>query len=197
MENAEKPISRSQNALVVSGSEKGAEFFIQLSDQLFSRIVYTSCAAEAIRIFSDTPFDVVIINTPLSDERGDALAIRFAKNSCAGVLMLIREEDGNRIEAAEEAGVLILTKPAGKASILSAVKLAAAVGRRLFAAQSKARTLESKMDEIKLVNRAKWLLIGKLGMSEEDAHRYIEKLAMNTRQSRREVAEGIIKTYEN
>ena len=37
------------------------------------------------------------------------------------------------------------------------------------------------MDEWKIVNRAKWLLIGKLGMSEADAHRYIEKLAMDTR----------------
>ena len=53
------------------------------------------------------------------------------------------------------------------------------------------------MDEWKIVNRAKWLLIGKLGMSEADAHRYIEKLAMDTRQTRREIADGIIKTYEN
>mgnify|MGYP001534993779 FL=1 len=53
------------------------------------------------------------------------------------------------------------------------------------------------MDELKTVNRAKWLLIGKLGMNEADAHRYIEKLAMDTRQTRREIAESVIKTYEN
>ena len=34
-------------------------------------------------------------------------------------------------------------------------------------------------------------------MNEADAHRYIEKLAMDTRQTRREIAESVIKTYEN
>ena len=35
------------------------------------------------------------------------------------------------------------------------------------------------------------------GMTEPQAHRYIEKQAMDLRITRREVAEGIISTYEN
>ena len=42
----------------------------------------------------------------------------------------------------------------------------------------------------------KWLLIENLKMSESDAHYYIEKQAMDTRLSRREVAQGIIRTYD-
>ena len=52
------------------------------------------------------------------------------------------------------------------------------------------------MEEIRLVNRAKWLLIDELKMSEPDTHRYIEKQAMDLCVSKREVAEEIIKTYE-
>ena len=52
------------------------------------------------------------------------------------------------------------------------------------------------MADIRMVNRAKWLLIDNLGMSEKDAHHYIEKRAMDSRQTRREVAEGIIRTYD-
>jgi len=55
--------------------------------------------------------------------------------------------------------------------------------------------VEEKMEEIRLVNRAKWLLISELKMDEPLAHRYIEKQAMDRCISKREVAEEIIKTY--
>ena len=59
------------------------------------------------------------------------------------------------------------------------------------------RTLsfEEKMNEIRLVNRAKWLLISHLQMTEPDAHRYIEKQAMDRCISKKTVAEEIIRTY--
>lgn len=53
------------------------------------------------------------------------------------------------------------------------------------------------MDEIRIVNRAKWVLITQLKMDEAQAHHYIERQAMDTRTSRREVAESVIKTYES
>ena len=56
-------------------------------------------------------------------------------------------------------------------------------------------TLEEKMGEIRLVNRAKWLLISELKMSEPDAHHYIERQAMDCCVSKKEIAENIIKTY--
>ena len=51
------------------------------------------------------------------------------------------------------------------------------------------------MQEIRLVNRAKWILIGSLKMTEGEAHRYIEKQAMDRCVPRREIAEEIIRTY--
>ena len=56
--------------------------------------------------------------------------------------------------------------------------------------------VEEKIKEIRLVNRAKWLLIECLRMTEAEAHRYIEKQAMDLRISKREAAENIIKTYK-
>lgn len=51
------------------------------------------------------------------------------------------------------------------------------------------------MAEIRVVNRAKWILITELKMSEPDAHRYIEKQSMDQCISKRQIAEEIIKTY--
>ena len=62
--------------------------------------------------------------------------------------------------------------------------------------EKKNKTLQEKMADIRVVNRAKWLLIEHLNMTERDSHYYIEKQAMDTRLSRREVAEHIIRTYD-
>ena len=51
------------------------------------------------------------------------------------------------------------------------------------------------MEEIRMVNRAKWLLIEQLKMTEQQAHRYIEKQAMDRCITRRAVAEQILATY--
>ena len=52
------------------------------------------------------------------------------------------------------------------------------------------------MEEIRLVNRAKWLLIEELKMTEQEAHRYIEKQAMDRCVTKRVVAEQILSTYK-
>ena len=70
-----------------------------------------------------------------------------------------------------------------------------AMQERFRMLEKKTVTLEEKMDEIRTVNHAKWVLINHMKMSEDEAHRYIEKQAMDTRKSKREIAEGIIKTY--
>ena len=61
--------------------------------------------------------------------------------------------------------------------------------------EKKALSIEEKMEEIRIVNRVKWLLIIELKMDEQGAHRYIEKQAMDRCISKRIVVEEIIKTY--
>ena len=56
---------------------------------------------------------------------------------------------------------------------------------------------EEKMDEIRLVNKAKWILISQLSMSEPESHRYIEKQAMDTRRDRTEIAQEVLENYED
>ena len=56
--------------------------------------------------------------------------------------------------------------------------------------------LQSKIEEIRLVDRAKCALIQYLSMTEEQAHHFIEKQAMDMRTTKREIAEGILKSYE-
>ena len=66
---------------------------------------------------------------------------------------------------------------------------------RLRQSEKKSLSIEEKMAEIRLINKAKWILISELSMSEPEAHRYIEKQAMDRCIAKRAIAEEIIKLY--
>ena len=57
--------------------------------------------------------------------------------------------------------------------------------------------LKKQIDDIRLINRAKYILMEYLSMTEAQAHRYLEKQAMDMRITKAEVAKSILSTYEN
>ena len=92
--------------------------------------------------------------------------------------------------------VFSIRKPISPQYVLQALDWLKATRERLRRLEKKSMSLQEKMDEIKIINRAKWTLINSLKMSEQDAHRYIEKQAMDRCVSKREIAENIIHTYK-
>lgn len=152
----------------------------------------------ARRALMRTDFDILIINTPLSDEFGVELALDRVQKSSGGVILLVSADRYADIAAKVEGyGVLPVEKPVSRTLLFTVLKLCAATRARMRALEKKTESLAAKMDEIRVVNRAKWALIQVLGMNEEQAHRYIEKQAMDLRLTKREVAENIIRTYED
>ena len=93
-------------------------------------------------------------------------------------------------------GVLTLAKPTGMQMVAQNLRVLCATRERMRQMEAKQATVEERIEEIRLVNRAKWLLIECLGMTEPEAHRYIEKQSMDQRISKREVAESVIRTYK-
>ncbi len=72
-----------------------------------------------------------------------------------------------------------------------------ASARRLRTLRAREHNLQRRLSDEKLVNRAKILLVTRLQMSETEAHRYIEKTAMDNAESRRAVSLRLIHTYED
>lgn len=97
----------------------------------------------------------------------------------------------------EDDGILVISKPINKAVFWSALKLARSAQNQLKRIQDENSRLKQKIEDIRIIDRAKCILISHLGMSEQEAHRYIEKQAMDMRVARRVIAMGILKTYEN
>ena len=184
--------------VLVAGS--GDKIFDYISEMLprssYDPILRAGDAGEVRRMLVDTPVDIVIINTPLSDDFGVELALDLAEGAM-GVLLLVKNELFDQVcYKVEDSGVFTIGKPMTRQGFYGAVKLLSAMTARLSKMEKANRTLQEKMADIRAVNRAKWLLIEHHHMKEQDAHYFIEKQAMDTRLSRREVAENIIRTYD-
>ena len=151
-------------------------------------------AAEARRRILESRYDIIVISAPLRDEFGTHLAQHFAENSGAGILLLVKPEYFSDVSAqVTPLGVLTLAKPTSPQLMLQCMELLCGTRERLRRMEQKSASIEDKMAEIRLVNRAKWVLIEKQGMSEQDAHRYIEKQAMDRCVPKRVVAEEILR----
>ncbi len=184
-----------ERVLIVSSADKGEVFFRGALSKEFSA-EFAGSGAEARRLLAEDDRDVIVINSPLKDEYGDELAEEIVKDSFAGVVLLVKSAAWDGISfAMEKAGVHCLQKPLSAQAFLSGVRLAAATSCRLKGFAKKTENLKSKMEEIKLVGRAKLMLMQKLSLTEEEAHKYIEKQAMDRCVKRVLVAADVIKTY--
>lgn len=149
--------------------------------------------SSARRRLSDRNFDFLIINSPLPDENGIRLAIDHSGSGTMAVLLIIPEKYyGEIFDRVCQNGVFTLSKPLSRQSMEQALDWLESANERLKKAKKKTVSLEEKMQEIRIVNRAKWLLISQQGMTEEQAHRLIEKTAMDRCMTKRAVAEEIL-----
>ena len=84
-----------------------------------------------------------------------------------------------------------------RAIFWSALKIATATFNKISILKNENNKLLQKIEDIRMIDRAKCILIQYLNMTEAEAHRYIEKQAMDMRTTKRSIADGILKTYEN
>jgi len=184
--------------LIVSSSDKTAKALNGLISETGETQIFTvKTAARSKNIAAAEEFKAVVIDTPLSDESGTALAQHIAQTTSACVIVFVKAELLCEFSAKyENLGIIVLPKPISKPIFFQSFKLACTLHSRMVGLKSENNQLKVKIDEIKLVDRAKCVLIQYLGMTEPMAHRYIEKQAMDMRLAKTTIAENILKTYE-
>lgn len=96
----------------------------------------------------------------------------------------------------EEAGIPVLAKPLSKQALYQSVRILCTLQRRISRYQQETLTLQDKMKEIQIINQAKWLLVDHCGFSEDKAHHYLLKQAMDQCCSKYEAAMQIIRKYK-
>jgi response regulator NasT len=186
-----------EKVLIVSSLEKDAEKLCRFFGSCNMETRTVSYASKARRALLESEFSLIVVNAPLSDEFGTDFAVNAAEKTFAGVLLFVKSDlFAVTLEKAEKYGVLVLEKPL--ASPLNEImRMMRATCFRLQSLRRENEKLQKKIAEMRTVERAKIALIQYEKMSEEEAHKYIERRAMDRRSSKGEIASEILKRYDD
>ena len=151
----------------------------ELGPELGLGIRTAATAAEARQELAVRPCALAVLDLPLPDEFGTELAADLSESSLTQVLLLSPAEPYPLLaHRGIERGVPVLPKPADPELLRQAV------------------AAEQKAADLRFVGRAKLLLMEREHMSEAEAHRYLEKTAMDLGMKVRQVAIRVIHRYD-
>lgn len=183
--------------LLVCAQGRGADKLKQLLNG--TRDVAVAASAGEARLMMAAPggYSLVIINAPLLDETGLELATGLTEESMSAVILLVKTELLSMVyEQATASGVLVVGKPIIPQVFQQTLQLAMATRNRLAMLNRENEKLHKKLEELRVVDRAKCLLIENMRITEAEAHRAIEKQAMDQRVPRLRVARELIARFE-
>ena len=188
-----------ESALIITSNEKSFASIAELLRAFsFFDAVRAGSGGEGRRLLLEREFSLVFVNMPLSDESGEALARQIAVDEVSQVILAVKSEIYEQVTAVCEGdGVFVIAKPINKDVFRQLISMIRTMQSRYLKAQAENDSLKKRIEEIRIIDRAKNILISSTGMSEHEAHRHIEKRAMDTRISKIKVCEGIIFDYEN
>ena len=187
-----KSTDTQHSILIVSSS---GQFDAIVNRSLTGYITKDICKSAAIarRFVLERYYDLVVINAPLPDENGEDLAMDVSENCNASILLVTPQDVADAaMERLSDHGILIVPKPAPGGRIDKAIRFLFSIQDRMHAIERKRQAAEEKIEELRIVSKAKILLVEKKKMTEDEAHRYIGKQAMDRGVSRRRIAERIL-----
>jgi two-component system, response regulator PdtaR len=154
-----------------------------------------SRAEDAVRLVDKHRPDVLMLAVGLPDGDGVDAARQVMSTLPCPIVLLTSHADTEVATRAVDAGVLgFLVKPLRAEELGPALDVAVSRFRELEAVRKENEALKQKLEARKLVDRAKGVLMTRLGLSEPEAFRRIQKTAMDTRKTMAEVARALLLT---
>ncbi len=190
-------MDNSINILVASGGIKFYNSLLTLIPQTIGiKAHFANSSSDAKRILLTHSIQAVIVNTPLSDGFGLDFAISCAVDKDYPLLMLISKDFYEQVNLkTANTGILTLQKPTSAETLSQSLNLLTATAKKLRSFRTTDGEENASITQLKVISRAKLILIGSFSMTEEQAHKYIERRAMESRKSKLSIAEAIINSY--
>ncbi len=168
-----------------------------LEEEGFEVVAEVADGASAVRLTRELGPDLVILDVKMPVMDGIQAAEEIAKDRLAAILILTAFSQRDLVEKARRAGAMAyLVKPFQKHDLLPAVEIAAGRFREMSGLEATVDDLEGRLEARKVVDRAKGLLQERESMSEGEAFRFVQRQAMERRQTMKQVAEQIIAQFE-
>ncbi|MCZ4499355.1 MAG: response regulator receiver [Marmoricola sp.] len=164
-----------------------------LAEEGYDVVAAVEDGEQAIARTEELRPDLVILDVKMPKLDGIAAAERIAAQRIAPVVMLTAFSQRDLVERARDAGAMAyLVKPFGKSDLVPAIEMAVSRFAELQQLEAEVADLSDRLETRKVVDKAKGVLQEKLGLSEPDAFRWIQKTAMDLRLSMREVSDGVV-----
>ncbi len=187
-----------KTALLISKTKDSVLPLIELlKSEGYEKFTTVFTSQQAVVAVSENEYDIIIINTPILDSTGITLSFEMCEKTRSGVFLIIKSDALDKVQSKiEEHGVIIIPKPISKHYFHHAIIFWQVSKIRLEGLAQENLMLKNKVEEINLINRAKFVLIKCLSMSEAQAHSYLEKQAMDMRLTKIKIAQQVLTTYE-
>ncbi|GAB3294390.1 response regulator [Pseudoclavibacter sp. RFBJ3] len=164
-----------------------------LRDNGFDVVGEAGDGETAVALAKELRPDLVIMDVKMPQLDGISAAEQLSKDSIAPVVLLTAFSQKELVERATEAGALAyVVKPFTQNDLLPAIEIALARHAQLIALEAEISDLNERFETRKQVDRAKGLLTQKMGLSEPEAFRWIQKASMDRRLTMQEVAQAVI-----
>ncbi|MBN1193109.1 MAG: response regulator [Coriobacteriia bacterium] len=152
--------------------------------------------AEAISLARELVPDIIFMDVKMPGTDGLEAARVIGEENIAPIVMVTAFSQQSYVEEASEAGAMAyLIKPFTKHDILPAMTVAVSRFAESRALAAEVGDLTERLETRKVLDRAKGVLMAK-GMTEPDAFRRLQKLAMDRRLTLRQVADAIVLAEE-
>ncbi|RBP98353.1 two-component system response regulator [Bifidobacterium aemilianum] len=215
-----EPAADRKHTVVVAEDESvnRMDLVAMLEDNGYEVVGEAANGEEAVELTRKLKPDVVCMDVKMPRMDGITAAGTICDENIAPVVMLTAYSQEDLVKQATGAGAMAyVTKPYEESKLLPALQVA--MGRfaeindlldsvetgetrlkvtedKLKEAEEKAKKAEETLEERKLVDRAKGLLMDKADFSEQGAFRWIQKTSMDQRIPKKRLAMAIIAKYD-
>jgi response regulator NasT len=184
-----------KSILIAAKTKHACDNLSQLLLELNCDIVTVSDSYK-LRCMDVSAYDIILVSTPLSDEFGLDLVTEIRGKTTAGIIVLAKMDIAQEVQdKINFTGAYVLARPFTKSALLQAVHFASVAQDTIRRLEEQKQELNQQISDLKVIARAKGLLMEYLKLTEEQAHRHIQKQAMDLRITQRAVAEDILNTY--
>jgi AmiR/NasT family two-component response regulator len=164
-----------------------------LRDNGFDVVGEAGDGETAVQLATELRPDLVVMDVRMPQLDGIKAAERLTRDHIAPVVLLTAFSQKELVEQATEAGALAyVVKPFTPADLLPAIEIALARYAQIVALETEVADMVERFETRKLVDRAKGLLNEKMGLSEPEAFRWIQKASMDRRLTMHDVAQAVI-----
>ncbi|MBP3222331.1 MAG: response regulator [Actinomycetaceae bacterium] len=164
-----------------------------LEEAGFDVVGQASDGQQGVKLAHELQPDIIVMDVKMPGLDGITAADKILENHRCAIVMLTAFSQKDLVERARDIGAMAyVVKPFTPSDLIPAVEIAVSRHLEMVALEDEVHNLEERFETRKRIDRAKGLLETKMGLTEPEAFRWIQKTSMDRRLSMREVADAVI-----